>query len=93
VVQCNKQLDRFFQLVECTTEDVAKFQQFLVRLMSLLYCTALQQVASVDDSQFEVLDHAGIDESSLIFLSSAKDRCEVVMHWIQKLIFENIIAL
>jgi len=70
--------------------DVAKFQHLLVRLMSLLYCTALQQVASVDDGQFEVLDYSEIDEASLRFLSSARDRCEVVMQWIQRLIVNNI---
>jgi len=70
-------------------EDVAKFRQFLVRLMSLLYCTALQQVASVDDAQFEVLDQSGIEKASLVYLSSARDRCEVVMQWIQRLIVEN----
>jgi len=70
-------------------EDVNKFKQLLVRLMSLLYCTALQQVASVDDAHFEILDQTGIEESSLIYLSCAKDRCEVVMQWIQRLIVEN----
>jgi len=70
--------------------DLAKFQQLLVKLMSLLYCTALQQVASVDDTHFEVLDLTGIDEASLLFLSSASDRTEVVMQWIQRLIVQNI---
>jgi len=70
-------------------DELKKFQQLLIKLMSLLYCTSLQQITSVDDNHFEVLDIAGIAETSLLFLSSASNRPEVVMQWVQRLIVEN----
>eukprot|EP00929_Paragymnodinium_shiwhaense_P032519 TRINITY_DN18012_c0_g1_i1.p1 TRINITY_DN18012_c0_g1~~TRINITY_DN18012_c0_g1_i1.p1 ORF type:complete len:551 (+),score=139.59 TRINITY_DN18012_c0_g1_i1:178-1830(+) len=75
---------------EAMRENVAGFQHLLIRLMSMMYCSALQQIADVKDDHFEVLDHAGIEENSLRYLAHATDRCEVIMQWIQRLIVINI---
>ena len=37
-------------------DDVEKFQHTLIRLASLLYCTALQQISVLEDEAFEILD-------------------------------------
>jgi len=73
-------------------EDVQKFQQLLVRLMSLLYCSALQQVATppeVMPESFEIIETVGMDAKSLKFLDNVNDKVEVVLQWIQRLIVEN----
>eukprot|EP00439_Symbiodinium_sp_Y106_P032713 s197_g3.t3 len=72
--------------------DVQKFQQLLVRLMSLLYCSALQQVATppeVMPESFEIIETVGMDAKSLKFLDNVNDKVEVVLQWIQRLIVEN----
>jgi putative membrane protein len=69
---------------------VEKFQHLLVRLMSMMYCAALQQVADMHDEHFEILQHNGISEESLKYLAHAEDRCEVIMQWIQRLIVINM---
>lgn len=69
--------------------DVAKFQHLLVRLMSMLHCSALQQIAEVEDDSFEILLPTGIDPSRLQFLgNNHTHRCEILLQWIQRLIVE-----
>eukprot|EP00439_Symbiodinium_sp_Y106_P060765 s1143_g9.t1 len=65
---------------------VEEFQHLLVRLMSLLFCCALQQVSPDRDRPFEVLSPAGIDPASLSMLSKSKDKVEVILQWLQRLI-------
>jgi len=69
--------------------EVERFQHFLARLMSLLYCTALQQIAVLSDEAFEVIDVDGIDEASLVYLSNTPEKCLVLLQWIQRLIIIN----
>jgi predicted membrane chloride channel (bestrophin family) len=70
--------------------QVERFQHLLVRLMSLLYCSALQQVADMGDEDFEVIEFTGIDEDSLEYLREAEDKTEVILQWVQRLIVINI---
>jgi len=72
--------------------DVQTFQHLLVRLVSLLYCSALQQVAMMDDEMFEIIDNSGIDAEKLKYLRSCHNRCEVLIQWIQRLIVRNMEA-
>lgn len=67
-------------------EDVELFQHCLVRLFSLMHCQALQQVAVMEDDNFEILGDEGFDKQSLVFLHQCADRMEVVLQWIQRLI-------
>eukprot|EP00931_Biecheleriopsis_adriatica_P063931 TRINITY_DN38808_c0_g1_i1.p1 TRINITY_DN38808_c0_g1~~TRINITY_DN38808_c0_g1_i1.p1 ORF type:complete len:566 (-),score=102.45 TRINITY_DN38808_c0_g1_i1:91-1668(-) len=69
-------------------ENVVKFQNQLVRLFSLLYGCALQQVGSMAEKRFELIHWEGLDIESLHFLSQSHDRCEIVLQWIQRLIVE-----
>eukprot|EP00929_Paragymnodinium_shiwhaense_P050604 TRINITY_DN25484_c0_g2_i1.p1 TRINITY_DN25484_c0_g2~~TRINITY_DN25484_c0_g2_i1.p1 ORF type:complete len:678 (-),score=179.84 TRINITY_DN25484_c0_g2_i1:83-2116(-) len=71
-------------------EEVQSFQHLLVRLMSMLYCAALQQVAQMSDESFEVIEYSGIAEDSLEYLANSEDQMEVLMQWIQRLIICSI---
>lgn len=67
--------------------DVESFQQLVVRLVSLLFCSALQQVADLPDEHFEILDQQGVQTSALEFLHECGDmKLDVITQWIQKLI-------
>eukprot|EP00927_Polykrikos_kofoidii_P063369 TRINITY_DN5818_c0_g1_i1.p1 TRINITY_DN5818_c0_g1~~TRINITY_DN5818_c0_g1_i1.p1 ORF type:complete len:620 (-),score=107.74 TRINITY_DN5818_c0_g1_i1:47-1681(-) len=78
----------FCSIVPEKQEDVAKFQHQLVRLYSLLFGCALQQVAT-EEKKFSLIDIEGLEEESLMFLEGVPDRCEVVLQWIQRLILES----
>merc|ERR1712232_1418695 len=65
---------------------VEEFQHLLIRLASLLYCTALQQIAVLEDEAFEVIDVEGISEHSLHYLAEAPEKCLVILQWVQQLI-------
>lgn len=66
--------------------EVEKFQNLLVRLMSMLYMSALQQVCDLEDDTLEIIDLEGVDKESLEFLNGVPDRCEVLLQWIQRVI-------
>eukprot|EP00929_Paragymnodinium_shiwhaense_P036038 TRINITY_DN19363_c0_g1_i1.p1 TRINITY_DN19363_c0_g1~~TRINITY_DN19363_c0_g1_i1.p1 ORF type:complete len:627 (+),score=121.55 TRINITY_DN19363_c0_g1_i1:129-2009(+) len=69
-------------------DQVRVFKHQLVRLVSLLYASAIQQVADMDTKQFELIDISGFSRESIEFLQSddCHDNCEVVLQWIQRLI-------
>jgi len=69
-------------------QDVLEFQHRLVRLMSLLYCAAIQQVSTMKKQNYELIDIKDFNHDSLQFLTEAHDRCEVCLQWIQRLIGE-----
>lgn len=82
-------------------KEVEDFQHLLVRLMSMLYCTALQQVHKDTDSwtekiEFEILDLNGVEDKALQFLSHMRTNrgqtveCEILLQWIQRLIVDNM---
>lgn len=70
-------------------EDVAKFQQQLVRLFSLLYGCALTQVSEMEVNFFELINLDGMGAESLKFLQTCPDKCEIALQWIQRLIVES----
>mmetsp|Transcript_20566 Transcript_20566/g.44972 ORF Transcript_20566/g.44972 Transcript_20566/m.44972 type:complete len:610 (+) Transcript_20566:78-1907(+) len=72
------------------TWQVDCFQHLLVRLMSMMHCSALQQVAMMEDASFEIIDTFGIDDDSLEYLQMSSDRCEVLLQWIQRHIVNNM---
>ena len=67
---------------------VTEFRQYLIRLMSLLHCNALQTLCELDDDRLEVVDLGGIGRTSLIHLKSSPDRCETVLLWLERFIIE-----
>eukprot|EP00929_Paragymnodinium_shiwhaense_P041299 TRINITY_DN21467_c1_g1_i1.p1 TRINITY_DN21467_c1_g1~~TRINITY_DN21467_c1_g1_i1.p1 ORF type:complete len:572 (+),score=61.78 TRINITY_DN21467_c1_g1_i1:90-1805(+) len=81
-------------LAFCNTDDskveaTETFKHQLVRLMSLLSCSALASVADGSRDQYQVLNMAGMEESSLVWLASQPNQCEIVLQWVQRLIIEN----
>jgi len=71
-------------------EQVYAFRQLLIRLASMMYCAALQQVCDTDaDDSLQILDTEGIAPGHLEFLEAANDQCEVLVQWVQQLIIES----
>jgi len=78
----------------CTTDmdkwrEVKSFQKILATLMSMLFCSALSSVAQ-DDIEFAVRQHVELEEESAQLLRECPDKCEVMVHWIQRLIVANM---
>lgn len=69
--------------------DVEEFQHCLVRLVSMLYCAALQQV-SEKRGGLQVLDYSGLNRDSIDFLASKTEKCEIILQWIQRLIVDGM---
>lgn len=71
--------------------DTKMFVQKLVRLTSLLFCSAIGEVCSMEDPAFEVIDPLMSQESMGYLLSKPNCfRCEIVMQWIQRLVVDNV---
>eukprot|EP00927_Polykrikos_kofoidii_P058363 TRINITY_DN5283_c1_g1_i4.p1 TRINITY_DN5283_c1_g1~~TRINITY_DN5283_c1_g1_i4.p1 ORF type:complete len:599 (+),score=118.04 TRINITY_DN5283_c1_g1_i4:140-1936(+) len=64
--------------------EVEKYHHMLARLMSLLFCCALQQVSPNRRKSFEIIDTEGIDPVSLEFLGHSPDKVEIILQWIQR---------
>jgi len=69
-------------------DEVLAFQHRLARLCSLLYCTAIQQVSTMKEKNYELFDLEDFDRESMEYLLNSHDRCEVCLQWIQRLIGE-----
>eukprot|EP00443_Scrippsiella_acuminata_P050821 CAMPEP_0115393978 /NCGR_PEP_ID=MMETSP0271-20121206/12028_1 /TAXON_ID=71861 /ORGANISM="Scrippsiella trochoidea, Strain CCMP3099" /LENGTH=531 /DNA_ID=CAMNT_0002817633 /DNA_START=47 /DNA_END=1638 /DNA_ORIENTATION=+ len=71
-------------------KEVEVFQQTLVRLMSMLYCAALEQISSHENAEYEVIDPTVLEPESLEFLRYSTDKVEIILQWIQRLVVENM---
>jgi predicted membrane chloride channel (bestrophin family) len=65
-------------------QDVERYHHMLARIMSLLFCTALQQVSPDPNTPFEILNTEGLDENSMKFLEDSDDKVEVILQWVQR---------
>merc|ERR1740121_715296 len=72
--------------------EVEAYQHMLARLMSLLFCSALQQVSPNRNRPFEIIDSAGLDIEHLEFMWASNDRVEVILQWIQRSTILNMIS-
>ena len=79
----------FCSAEEDRAEEVAVFQELLVRLMSLLHCSALQAVCKLADKRLELIDVYGIDVKSLRQLRDSVNRCDVLCLWLSRLILDS----
>eukprot|EP00927_Polykrikos_kofoidii_P081319 TRINITY_DN7857_c0_g1_i5.p1 TRINITY_DN7857_c0_g1~~TRINITY_DN7857_c0_g1_i5.p1 ORF type:complete len:702 (+),score=86.43 TRINITY_DN7857_c0_g1_i5:129-2234(+) len=73
---------------------VTEFHYTLIRLMSLMHGAALRQIGG-NCEEFDVLDVHGLDTLSMEYLNDfcsvhSINRVEVLLHWIQVLITDNI---
>eukprot|EP00929_Paragymnodinium_shiwhaense_P119285 TRINITY_DN91174_c0_g1_i1.p1 TRINITY_DN91174_c0_g1~~TRINITY_DN91174_c0_g1_i1.p1 ORF type:complete len:704 (-),score=105.56 TRINITY_DN91174_c0_g1_i1:306-2306(-) len=71
-------------------EDVECFKHELSRLVSMMYCAALQSVASMEDNTMLILDNAGFEVEPLNFIAErCEERCEIIIQWIRRMIIRN----
>lgn len=64
--------------------EVESFHHMLARLMSMLFCAALQQVSPDKDRSFEIIHSEGLSPESMEWLNHASDKVEVILQWIQR---------
>ena len=72
----------FCSLAEEKEEKVHHFQQYLVRLVSLLHCAALQQVADMEEevrTSIRCLSHVSSDLRVLSFSPLASDLMKTML--------------
>lgn len=71
-------------------EEVRRFQHLFVRLMSLLFCAALQRAGELDDDRFDVIEYASLDKESLGYIVDAgvEERVEILSQWLNRLILD-----
>lgn len=80
----------------CTTDpdmqdEVERFQHLLVRLVSLLHCSALQTVSMMHDSDFEVIELSGLSAEYVNHVHSHEhNKCFIVLQSVQQLVVEHI---
>eukprot|EP00931_Biecheleriopsis_adriatica_P094009 TRINITY_DN67712_c0_g1_i1.p1 TRINITY_DN67712_c0_g1~~TRINITY_DN67712_c0_g1_i1.p1 ORF type:complete len:524 (+),score=66.32 TRINITY_DN67712_c0_g1_i1:62-1633(+) len=68
---------------------VGIFKHSMIRMLSMLYCTSLQQICNCKREDFEIIEISGFDQESVELLSESPERSWVVMLWMQQLILEN----
>eukprot|EP00931_Biecheleriopsis_adriatica_P039406 TRINITY_DN22537_c0_g1_i1.p1 TRINITY_DN22537_c0_g1~~TRINITY_DN22537_c0_g1_i1.p1 ORF type:complete len:478 (+),score=77.98 TRINITY_DN22537_c0_g1_i1:62-1495(+) len=72
--------------------EVMEFRQVLVRLMSLVHASALQEVTEEGETfMYETMDLGGLDQETLMYLRDSKttfmfNRVEVIIHMMQVLV-------
>eukprot|EP00746_Dinoflagellata_sp_MGD_P022754 gnl/MRDRNA2_/MRDRNA2_15326_c0_seq1.p1 gnl/MRDRNA2_/MRDRNA2_15326_c0~~gnl/MRDRNA2_/MRDRNA2_15326_c0_seq1.p1 ORF type:complete len:536 (+),score=90.38 gnl/MRDRNA2_/MRDRNA2_15326_c0_seq1:148-1755(+) len=76
-------------------EDAIEVRHIMVRLFSLLHSCALQEIASLEDEEFPLIDIGGIDADSLDYIQllqsdSPHFKVDVVFQWIQCLVTQNL---
>eukprot|EP00929_Paragymnodinium_shiwhaense_P087334 TRINITY_DN47551_c0_g1_i1.p1 TRINITY_DN47551_c0_g1~~TRINITY_DN47551_c0_g1_i1.p1 ORF type:complete len:539 (+),score=86.88 TRINITY_DN47551_c0_g1_i1:175-1791(+) len=75
-------------------KEVREFRHTLVRLMSLMHASALDEISAVPDSnRYEVLNIQGLDDETLVFLRECRlcgfNRVEALQHMLQVLVTHN----
>jgi len=74
---------------EKKADEVLKFKHLLVRLVSMLHCEALKQIAVRSEENFEILDCGGLSAAHMEYISHSSDKCEVALQCIQQLIVDS----
>lgn len=77
------------------SEEVAEFRQTLVRLMSLMHASALEEIKANHTDTYEVIDIRGLDSKTRNYLRACKEehgfnRVEVLLHMVQVLVTQNL---
>mmetsp|Transcript_28146 Transcript_28146/g.51148 ORF Transcript_28146/g.51148 Transcript_28146/m.51148 type:complete len:588 (-) Transcript_28146:154-1917(-) len=82
-----------------STNRIQSFQECIVRLFSMLHAVALAEIEDVNADcaieeiqafRYELIDAEAIDPISLETIKESDSKVELVFHWIQQLIVENI---
>eukprot|EP00448_Togula_jolla_P025611 CAMPEP_0170653190 /NCGR_PEP_ID=MMETSP0224-20130122/47280_1 /TAXON_ID=285029 /ORGANISM="Togula jolla, Strain CCCM 725" /LENGTH=335 /DNA_ID=CAMNT_0010985055 /DNA_START=152 /DNA_END=1157 /DNA_ORIENTATION=+ len=69
--------------------EVDDFQHGIVRLMSMLYCSALEQISFCGNEsskeRFNIFDNSGLEQQYHEFLqTNSKHKVEVIVQWLQR---------
>lgn len=83
---CTSNVFAFLTLKVDKQEDVDRFQHLFVRLMSMLYASAIQSITSIDNAAFEIIENDGMSQEWLTFLENASDQPLIILQWVQRLI-------
>jgi len=70
-------------------DKVDEFQYLLSRLMSLLVSFSMQDISTLERSNFPHLDIECIDPTSIEYLEETSAKQNVVLQWVQRLVVEN----
>jgi len=92
---CASTLMAYCSSKEEMQEEVANFQELLIRLVSLLFATCMSEISTDDDEidpeeMMQVIDLTGIDRQSLDHMQHSPSRCEVIIQWITRLMIESL---
>jgi len=88
----------FSRISSADAKDVARFQNILVRLFSMLHASALAEIEDSNSKvldtiaafRYELVDANGIDEESLFSVRQSDCKVELIYQWIQQHIVESI---
>eukprot|EP00929_Paragymnodinium_shiwhaense_P036723 TRINITY_DN19650_c0_g1_i1.p1 TRINITY_DN19650_c0_g1~~TRINITY_DN19650_c0_g1_i1.p1 ORF type:complete len:465 (-),score=159.19 TRINITY_DN19650_c0_g1_i1:90-1484(-) len=75
------------------SQEKKSFEHKLVRLISMAYCSALQQVSTQEEeSMYQTINASGMDTASYIYLEKFEDheKVMVLVQWIQKLMIQAV---
>lgn len=82
-----------------TQSEVDAFAGTIVRLFSLLHCSALQQISVMGDDRFHVIDVTGLGEEACKVLKSyevcgtqdeRREKTEIIFQWLVKFVLTHI---
>lgn len=71
-------------------KEVLRFQHLAVRLLSLLFCSSMQDICQMEDDSMEVLDPEGLNPASLAYFkkASVQERPEIVIQWLYRVVVD-----
>eukprot|EP00929_Paragymnodinium_shiwhaense_P042084 TRINITY_DN21843_c0_g1_i1.p1 TRINITY_DN21843_c0_g1~~TRINITY_DN21843_c0_g1_i1.p1 ORF type:complete len:530 (-),score=61.03 TRINITY_DN21843_c0_g1_i1:171-1760(-) len=69
-------------------KQIESFKHQIVRLLSVLYCSAVTSVCQ-HHNEYEVLSLDGMEDAAFAWLRDQPNQTEIVLQWIQRLIMDN----
>jgi len=73
-------------------DEVRAFRHLCMRLLSMLYASALQRMSDMDDDTMEIIDPTGLEASKLAVLRNCCDadsRAAVILQWLNRLLIDG----
>lgn len=77
------------------SEGANELRHLFVRLFSLLHSCALQEIGSLEDEEFQLIDIMGLDDKSIDYIQNLQSKravykVDVVFQWIQCVMTQNL---
>jgi len=73
-------------------DEVRAFQHLCMRLLSMLFASALQRMSQMDDDTMDIIDPTGLEASKLAVLRDCNDadsRSAVLLQWLNRLLIDG----